>query len=143
MSVSIPISIGELWDKYSILLIKREKIQNKEKQNIVKQEIELLDSLMNNYSYNDNEFFINLKIVNEQLWEIEDKIRIKEKNNSFDSEFVHLARSVYFTNDKRSEIKSAINKTYNSNICEVKEYINYNNRIIITELTWGLSSNST
>lgn len=127
MSVCIPISIGELWDKYSILLIKREKVQNKEKQNIVKHEIELLDSLMNNYSYNDNEFFINLKSVNEQLWEIEDKIRIKEKNNSFDSEFVDLARSVYFTNDKRSEIKSAINKTYNSNICEVKEYINYNN----------------
>jgi hypothetical protein len=127
MSVSIPISIGELWDKYSILLIKREKIQNKEKQNIVKHEIELLDSLMNNYSYNDNKFFINLKSVNEKLWEIEDKIRIKEKNNSFDSEFVDLARSVYFTNDKRAEIKNAINKTYNSNICEVKEYINYNN----------------
>ena len=127
MSVSVPISIGELWDKYSILLIKREKIKNKEKQNIVKHEIELLDSLMNKYSYTDNEFFINLKSVNEQLWEIEDKIRIKEKNNSFDSEFVDLARSVYFTNDKRSEIKSAINKTYNSNICEVKEYANYNN----------------
>ena len=127
MSVYIPISIGELWDKYSILLIKREKIQNKEKQNIVKHEIELLDSLMNNYSYNDNKFFINLKSVNEKLWEIEDKIRIKEKNHSFDLEFVDLARSVYFTNDKRAEIKSDINKTYNSNICEVKEYINYNN----------------
>jgi hypothetical protein len=127
MSVSIPISIGELWDKYSILLIKREKIKNKEKQNIVKHEIELLDSLMNNYSYTDNKFFINLKSVNEKLWEIEDKIRIKEKNNSFDSEFVDLARSVYFTNDKRGEIKNAINKTYNSNICEVKEYANYNN----------------
>jgi len=127
MSVSIPISIGELWDKYSILLIKREKIQNKEKQNIVKHEIELLDSLMNNYSYNDNKFFINLKSVNEKLWEIEDKIRIKEKNHSFDLEFVDLARSVYFTNDKRAEIKNAINKTYNSNICEVKEYANYNN----------------
>ena len=127
MSVSIPISIGELWDKYSILLIKREKIKNKEKQNIVKHEIELLDSLMNNYSYNDNKFFINLKSVNEKLWEIEDKIRIKEKNHSFDLEFVDLARSVYFTNDKRAEIKNAINKTYNSNICEVKEYANYNN----------------
>ena len=127
MSVSIPISIGELWDKYSILLIKREKIKNKEKQNIVKHEIELLDSLMNNYSYTDNKFFINLKSVNEKLWEIEDKIRIKEKNHSFDLEFVELARSVYFTNDKRAEIKSDINKTYNSNICEVKEYINYNN----------------
>ena len=127
MSVSIPISIGELWDKYSILLIKREKIKNKEKQNVVKHEIELLDSLMNNYSYTDNEFFINLKSVNEKLWEIEDKIRIKEKNHSFDLEFVELARSVYFTNDKRAEIKSDINKTYNSNICEVKEYINYNN----------------
>jgi hypothetical protein len=127
MSVSIPISIGELWDKYSILLIKREKIKNKEKQNIVKHEIELLDSLMNNYSYTDNKFFINLKSVNEKLWEIEDKIRIKEKNHSFDLEFVDLARSVYFTNDKRAEIKNAINKTYNSNICEVKEYANYNN----------------
>jgi hypothetical protein len=127
MSVSIPISIGELWDKYSILPIKREKIKNKEKQNIVKHEIELLDSLMNNYSYTDNKFFINLKSVNEKLWEIEDKIRIKEKNHSFDLEFVDLARSVYFTNDKRAEIKNAINKTYNSNICEVKEYANYNN----------------
>ena len=127
MSVSIPISIGELWDKYSILLIKREKIINKEKQNIVKHEIELLDSLMNNYSYTDNKFFINLKSVNEKLWEIEDKIRIKEKNHSFDLEFIELARSVYFTNDKRAEIKNAINKTYNSNICEVKEYANYSN----------------
>jgi hypothetical protein len=126
MSVCPPISIGELWDKYSILLIKREKIQNIEKRQIVQHEIELLEVLMNNYSYVDNECFINLKKVNERLWDIEDKLRIKEKDKYFDSEFIELARSVYFTNDKRAEIKNAINKIHNSNICEVKEYVEYN-----------------
>jgi hypothetical protein len=125
MSVSVPVSIGELWDKHSILLIKYDKIKNPEKRNIVQREIELLEMLMNNYSYSDNELFINLKNVNELLWDIEDKIRIKEKNNLFDVEFIELARSVYFTNDKRAEIKGAINKKYNSDICEVKDYVIY------------------
>ena len=125
MSVSVPISFGELWDKYTILLIKQNKIKDETKLNFVILEIKLLDELMNNLLYNENELFINLYDINQKLWDIEDKIRIKEKNKSFDNEFIELARSVYYKNDIRAEIKKQINILFDSNIHEVKYYVNY------------------
>ena len=125
MSVSVPISFGELWDKYTILLIKQNKIKDETKLNFVILEIKLLDELMNNFLYNENELFINLYDINQKLWDIEDKIRIKEKNKSFDNEFIELARSVYYKNDIRAEIKKQINILFDSNIHEVKYYVNY------------------
>jgi len=126
MSLQVPISIGELWDKYTILLIKKEKIRDVNKLYFVLNEIELLDKLMVNYSYSNNELFSNLKKINEKLWEVEDQLRIKETQNQFDNVFIELARLVYYTNDKRAEIKQEINILFNSIIHEVKDYIKYN-----------------
>jgi len=125
MSVNVPISIGELWDKYTILLIKKEKIKDEQKIIYVLNEINCLDSLMNCYSYKNNDLFLNLQKVNLELWNIEDELRIKEKENVFDNEFIELARSVYYTNDKRAEIKKEINILFNSQIHEVKDYVDY------------------
>jgi len=125
MSVNIPISIGELWDKYTILLIKKEKIKDEQKISYVLNEIEYLDTLMNCYSYKDNNLFLNLQKANLKLWDIEENLRIKKKKNVFDNEFIKLARSVYYTNDKRAEIKKEINILFNSQIHEVKDYVDY------------------
>jgi hypothetical protein len=125
MSISIPVSIGELWDKYTILLIKQEKIKNEEKIKYINIEINYLNNYMNDFSYNDNVNFIELKKTNESLWNIEDQLRIKEQKKEFDNEFINLARNVYFTNDKRAEIKRKINEKYNSLIYEIKDYVNY------------------
>jgi hypothetical protein len=126
MTEKIPVSIGELWDKYSILLIKKEKISKSEKLIIVENEINILNENMNNYTWNESELFKKLKKINEKLWTIEDKLRIKECQKQFDDEFIQLARSVYYTNDMRAEIKGSINVHFNSNIHEVKDYVNYN-----------------
>jgi hypothetical protein len=125
MSISVPVSIGELWDKYTILLVKNEKVKDKSKQHFIHLEIENLDLVMNNYLYQENELFLNLKKVNEALWDIEDKLRIKESLKMFDNEFIELARAVYYTNDKRAEIKRQINTEFNSMLHEVKEYVQY------------------
>ena len=73
----------------------------------------------------DIDLINNLKEVNNNLWEIEDNIRIKESNQKFDKEFIQLARSVYKENDKRASIKKEINQKYNSELVEEKSYNNY------------------
>lgn len=123
MYEKINISVGELWDKYSILLIKKQNIQSLEKRKHVECEINFLKQNMDKYSYIDHPLFLELKEINAALWEIEDKIRVKEKMNSFDDEFILLARSVYITNDKRYEVKHKINIQYGSDIFEVKDYV--------------------
>ena len=125
MSISIPVSIGELWDKYTILLIKQEKIKNKEKIKYINIEIDYLNNIMKDFSYSNNMDFIELKKINESLWNIEDQLRIKEQKKEFDNEFINLARNVYFTNDKRAELKRKINEKNNSLIYEIKDYVNY------------------
>ena len=125
MPVNVPVSLGELWDKYSILLIKQNKISNKEKLQFVEKEITYLNTLMKDYSYKDDVLFTDLKAVNEKLWDIEDKLRIKETKKEFDKEFIELARSVYYTNDERAAIKKKINVKFNSDIHEVKDYVKY------------------
>jgi hypothetical protein len=125
--VHVPVSIGELWDKYTILLIKQERIHNHEKRSQVEYELEQLRSFITNIEphYQSHPAFAELKHVNESLWEIEDSLRVKEANGAFDQEFVDLARQVYYTNDRRAEIKRKINVAFGSAIHEVKEYVQY------------------
>ena len=122
------ISAGELLDKLSILEIKLSKIKNPALLQEIKKEYNAINEAKNksiNSSNEINVLYTNLKKINEQLWEIEDKIRLCEKNSDFKDKFIQLARDVYFTNDKRSEIKLKINKILGSNIQEVKQYTQY------------------
>tara|TARA_B110000208_G_C11561123_1_gene355405 strand:- start:90 stop:464 length:375 start_codon:yes stop_codon:yes gene_type:complete len=119
--ISVPISLGELWDKYSILIIKKLKISNPEKLNYINKELELLEKLCKKNQI-DKSFYNNLLEINTKLWNIEDKIREKEKKSLFDKEFISIARSVYKYNDKRASIKYEINTMYNSLLCEIKDY---------------------
>ena len=123
--INAPISIGELIDKITILEIKKNKLQNSKLENVLK-ELSFLRKLMEKHQIEitDN-LFTQLKEINLTLWNIEDQIRIKEKNKEFDNIFIELARSVYFTNDKRSEIKKRINRLSNSEITEEKSYAEY------------------
>ena len=123
--INAPISIGELVDKITILEIKKNKLQNSKLENVLK-ELSFLRKLMEKHQIEitDN-LFTQLKEINLTLWNIEDQIRIKEKNKEFDNIFIELARSVYFTNDKRSEIKKRINRLSNSEITEEKSYAEY------------------
>ena len=124
--MKIDISIGELVDKVTILSIKLEKIKNPDKLKNIKKEYDLLyESMKKTGITKDSEQFINLVQVNLSLWDIEDKIRIKEANKQFDDDFIQLARSVYFENDKRAEIKKQINLTFGSDLIEEKEYVQY------------------
>ncbi len=118
------VSIGELCDKITILQIKKERICDEEKQSKIARELEAIIPMYATYGVN-NEIMTRLKTVNECLWEIEDKIREKERQQEFDNEFISLARSVYITNDERFAIKNEINMTYNSEINEVKSYSQY------------------
>ena len=122
--VLVPVSIGELFDKYTILQIKLEMIHDNEKQINIKKEIEYLQPFI--YKYKIDEVFINeLKEINKRLWNIEDKIRDKERHKEFDNEFIELARSVYIINDKRSEAKNKINTILNSCLTDIKSYAKY------------------
>ena len=122
------ISAGELLDKMSILEIKLQKISNKDSLGEVKKEYQILkDTQKSMIEFTDEikSLFDAIKKVNLTLWDIEDKIRICEKNKDYGEVFIKLARGVYLSNDKRSKIKSKINTILGSNIKEVKEYVNY------------------
>lgn len=118
---NVPVSIGELYDKYSILLIKQEKIIEKDKLEFIKKEISYLEPIIHKYNLNQ-EVIEEIKNINEKLWDIEDSIRIKENKQEFDNEFICLARLVYKTNDERYNIKRKINSMINSEIREIKSY---------------------
>jgi hypothetical protein len=127
--LNIPISLGELLDKLSILHIKKQKISEPTKLSSVTKEYELLYERSQVY-LNDKDLFNlydDLIITNTKLWNIEDQIRICEKNKKFDDKFVELARAVYFTNDERFEIKNKINQVAGSEIQEQKSYEDYKN----------------
>jgi len=127
--VKIEISTGELVDKVTILAIKLERFKDESKKANVKKEYDILTVPMNaaGISVGSKEFMA-LKEVNLKLWHIEDDIRIKEQKKEFDKDFIELARSVYFTNDVRAEIKKEINLKYNSDLVEEKEYVDYKNK---------------
>ena len=117
--VQIPISIGEAVDKITILRIKKEKIPNAAAK--INQEINFIIQRIEEFNV-EVKYFIDLQDVNQKLWYIEDHIRIKEKNNEFDEEFIQLARNVYKNNDARFKIKSEINNKYKSSILEFKHF---------------------
>ena len=121
----VPISIGELIDKVTILEIKKDKLKNLKLKNILKELSFLRAVLEKNSIFIPDEIFLQLKSINLTLWDIEDKIRIKEKNKEFDNEFIELARSVYLNNDRRSETKKELNIMFNSEIIEEKSYEKY------------------
>ena len=122
------LSVGELLDKISILEIKLTKIKNPDSQKEIKKEYKLLKktkSLNIKEIKKINQLFKEVKKINLKLWDIEDKIRICEKNKNFGKIFISLARAVYSTNDKRSKIKLEINQVVGSNIKEIKQYVDY------------------
>ncbi len=124
--MKIDISIGELVDKLTILSIKLEKISDAAKLKNCKNEYDILLKPMEECGIKtDSDEFTKLKSVNLELWEIEDKIRIKELKQEFDDGFIELARSVYFKNDDRADAKREINIKYKSELVEEKEYVNY------------------
>jgi hypothetical protein len=127
--MKIEIAIGELVDKVTILSIKLDKIKNEEKLRNICKEYEILRNAMETGGINTgSDEFMKLVAINTKLWEIEDKIRLKEAKKEFDDEFIQLARSVYFNNDDRFAVKKEINLKYGSEIIEEKEYVEYKNR---------------
>ena len=124
--ITIQISVGELIDKYTILQIKRTKV-SPEKLPKVQHEIELLTPNVGGFISIDSiaSLYEDLLGVNMQLWDVEDEIRKLEKDGLFDEKFIELARAVYHLNDKRFEIKNRINILTDSDIQEVKQYIDY------------------
>ena len=120
----VPVSIGELYDKYTILQIKEERISNESKLVMVKKELDYLKTYVDKFNL-DELLIKEIKEINEQLWDIEDKIRDKERAKEFDHEFIDLARQVYITNDKRSEVKNKINSALNSELTDIKSYAKY------------------
>jgi hypothetical protein len=123
--MKIEVSIGEIVDKLSILRIKKNNISDSEKLKNVTTEYDYLYSIVFDELKIEESDFYNLVLINEKLWDIEDKLRDKERDKSFDNDFIELARSVYFTNDKRAEIKKEINLKYGSLFVEEKSYKEY------------------
>ena len=122
------ISPGDLLDKISILEIKIDKIKAKNHLKEINKEYKLLIKVKNQNirsSNKINKLSHQIKKINLNLWNIEDKIRICEKEKDFGEKFIKLARNVYFNNDKRAKIKLRINKILGSNIKEIKQYVNY------------------
>tara|TARA_R100000005_G_C4839290_1_gene111585 strand:- start:10 stop:384 length:375 start_codon:yes stop_codon:yes gene_type:complete len=119
LKITIPISVGELLDKISILQIKSQHTDNI----YVTKELESLIEIAKQFEVFDFKYFDQLFEVNHKLWKIEDKLRALEKSQDFGDTFINLARSVYITNDRRSLIKKEINEKYNSSYREVKIHI--------------------
>ena len=127
MLIDTPISLGELVDKISILIIKDKNIDDLDKKNHVNKELSFLEETLKKYIKEEEikDYLDELIEINSKLWVIEDDIRDCERNKKFDQKFIDLARSVYFTNDLRAEIKSKINKNFGSELVEVKSYEKY------------------
>ena len=126
--MKVEVSNGELLDKFSILKIKLEKINEEFKLINIKNEIDTISKNCEEIIQSDmrlSVIFEELVSVNESLWDIEDKIRIKEKEKEFDSEFIELARNVYITNDIRFTLKNKINIITSSKLVEEKSYESY------------------
>jgi len=126
--ISAPVSYGELIDKITILEIKSERIADAAKLANVRDELQLLNDLWARDPASHTDIAAeraDLKRINEALWEIEDEIRVKERDQAFDARFIELARAVYHTNDKRAAIKRAINLKLGSRLVEEKSYQDY------------------
>jgi predicted nucleic acid-binding Zn-ribbon protein len=128
MNVNVEISIGEFFDKITILEIKKQRIDDADKLANINNELDGLNKLLSSLPFSRDdvaEEVSQLRKINEALWEIEDDIREKESNKAFDEEFIKLARAVYVTNDKRSDVKREINIKLGSDYVEEKSYEAY------------------
>lgn len=126
--ISVPVAYGELIDKITILEIKSERIRDAIKLANVRVELDLLNETWGADPAAGVEIAAeraDLRRVNEALWDIEDRIRVKEKARTFDAEFIELARSVYIRNDERAAIKRSINQKLGSTLVEEKSYQDY------------------
>ena len=127
MLINTPVSLGELLDKISILIIKEKNIADTQKQYHIKNELDSLNKTLEDSISRSKvkEYIEKLIEINSKLWLIEDDIRDCEKKKQFDQKFIDLARAIYITNDRRSEIKLEINKKFGSELVEVKSYEKY------------------
>lgn len=128
MLLSIPVSIGEVIDKITILEIKSNRIKSIDKLENINKELKILKyevSKIQGLWDKIDTLYSELKTINEELWEIEDDIRVKESHKEFDEEFIRLARAVYVTNDKRADAKKCINQLLGSELIEEKSYESY------------------
>ena len=126
--ISVPISPGELIDKLTILEIKSARMTDTAKVANVRVELSLLQTTWNGSAYAKNDIaaeWAELRRINAELWDIEDRIRDKELAQAFDQEFIDLARAVYVTNDERARVKREINTKLGSRIVEEKSYAKY------------------
>ena len=127
-NIKVPVSPGEVLDKITILEIKSERMSDPEKVANVRVELTLLQDTWTELISDDEvirDLHAQLKEVNEALWEIEDDIRDKERAKEFDERFIKLARAVYVTNDRRSQVKKELNLHLGSEIVEEKSYQDY------------------
>tara|TARA_B100001939_G_C16624494_1_gene480691 strand:- start:52 stop:441 length:390 start_codon:yes stop_codon:yes gene_type:complete len=128
MEIKGPISLGELIDKITILEIKNEKINDKEKLKNISNELDKLFTLLNSLQLSKKDldkYSKQLYVVNKKLWETEDILRALENEKSFNKEFIENARNVYKLNDERFRIKNKLNKQFSSEIIEEKSYKEY------------------
>ena len=126
--ILVEVSVGELFDKISILEIKKDKIKDEEKLKYIVDEYNLLkEQMVNKVKLNEklSGLFDSLKDINSKLWVIEDDKRLCEKNSDFGEKFIKLSRDIHFLNDKRASIKLEINNQTGSKIKEIKEYTSY------------------
>jgi hypothetical protein len=128
MNVNVEISIGEFFDKITILEIKHERINDPDKRVNIDRELDWLNGLLQELPFSRADVAAEveeLRRINEELWVIEDDIRDKESQKLFDQQFIELARAVYHTNDRRSEVKKVINLKLGSDFVEEKSYEEY------------------
>ncbi len=125
MIVQVPVSVGELLDKLSILRIKRKNFSSEERRANVIREHDELAKVADAKGLRHPELEEALDEVNGRLWDIEDELRVLESKEDFGADFVRLARAVYFTNDERAELKKKLNAHFGSTLVEEKEYVDY------------------
>ena len=123
--MKIEVSNGEIADKLTIIEIKLKHIKDEKKVANLKTEFEVLDEAVKKIISKDDDLYRELLEINQELWDIEDRIRELEKAKDFGDEFVQVARSVYFTNDRRSDVKRRINEETGSKLMEEKSYEDY------------------
>ena len=128
MSIKIDVPVGEFLDKLAILEIKIERLTDPQKRANVERELEMMRTVWQQSSYSNLSLDADrsaLTAINARLWDIEDRIRGKENNKTFDADFIELARAVYFCNDERAAIKRRLNAASGSELIEEKSYANY------------------
>ena len=131
MILNVPVSVGEVVDKVTILEIKSDRISDEAKLRNIRTELDQLRPMVSGGVFDSAEvtaLFDGLRAVNGELWNIEDNIRAEEAAGRFGDRFVELARAVYVTNDRRAELKKKINLATGSDLVEEKSYEDYSGK---------------